>query len=76
MKEFICMVVIFIKIFLLESNTEDIKRSSLPFIAPERANRDPYDKKVDYYSIGVIFYMLLSFKHPYHHILKDNTLDS
>ena len=53
-----------------------ILQGSLPFIAPERANLEPYDKNIDYYSAGVIFSMILGLKHPYFHLLCDQSLNA
>lgn len=42
------------------------KRSgSLGYIAPEILKDKPYNQKIDMFSIGVIFYIMLFGKHPF-----------
>lgn len=53
----------------------DINEDNFAFLAPEIANLDPYDKKADYYSAGVIFSMMLGNRHPYFHLLINNDFD-
>ena len=48
---------------------------SQPYMAPERVLHHPYDEKVDMFSVGVIFYILLAKCHPYEHLLKGTVKD-
>jgi len=32
----------------------------------------PYDKKVDIFAAGVIFYILIGKRHPYKHLIQDS----
>lgn len=34
------------------------------YMAPEMMRGNPYDEKVDIWSLGVIFYMLVTLRHP------------
>lgn len=45
---------------------------TLAFIAPEVISRNPYDKAVDVWSIGVVFYYLLSGKLPFYAETEEN----
>mmetsp|Transcript_37510 Transcript_37510/g.37059 ORF Transcript_37510/g.37059 Transcript_37510/m.37059 type:complete len:148 (-) Transcript_37510:16-459(-) len=56
-------------------NFDDILEDNVAFIAPERANLQPYDKRVDYYALGVIFSMMLGNRHPYFHLVSSNSFD-
>lgn len=62
---------------------QDIE-GTLQYLAPERAIQQPYDTKVDIFSVGIIFYMMLGMPifiivlkilancHPYEHIMGQN----
>lgn len=51
---------------------KNVIEGTLEYLAPERAIEQPYDTKVDIFSVGVIFYMLLARCHPYEHVIGGN----
>ena len=46
---------------------------TLAYMAPEMIMGEQYDEKLDSWSLGVIFYMLLSLQHPIESNDKENT---
>lgn len=43
----------------MEEHSNENVGGTLEFLAPERACLSKYDKRVDYFSIGIIFYILI-----------------
>ena len=51
---------------------KDIIEGTLEYLAPERVLQQPYDARVDIFSVGIIFYILLACCHPYEHVIGED----